>query len=163
MDVFFIVVALILAVAGIVGSIVPGLPGPPLSWAGLLLFSFAPQAAVAPWMLIVTALLCLLITLLDYLVPSVFTKKFGGSKFGVWGCCLGLLISILGMPLGPQGVIGIVFWPFAGAFVGELISGKPVAISIKAAYGSFLGFLMGTFVKVVYATALLIYMIVLLF
>ena len=69
----------------------------------------------------------------------------------MWGCNIGLVVAILGLPFGPQGIIGLIFWPFVGAFVGELIDKKPADEALRAAFGSVLGFLSGTLVKVVYA------------
>ena len=98
METFLIVLAVILALVGIAGSIVPGLPGPPLSWAAVLVLSFTSVANYSPTFLIVTALIATVITVLDYVVPSLSTKKFGGSKAGIWGCNIGLVVSIIGLP-----------------------------------------------------------------
>jgi uncharacterized protein YqgC (DUF456 family) len=92
-----------------------------------------------------------IITVMDYIVPSLSTKKHGGSKAGVWGCNIGLVISIVGLPFGPQGIIGVIFWPFVGALVGELLSGKQSRDAFRAAWGAFVGFLCGTGLKLAYA------------
>lgn len=162
MDIVLIIIAAILAIVGIIGSILPGLPGPPFSWVGLLLVYFVSWINFSPWILVATAAICIFITVLDYVVPSALTKRYGGSKAGVWGCNIGLLISIIGLPFGPQGLIGVIAWPFVGALVGELLTGTEPTPAFKAAYGSLLGFLTGTFVKVIYSLAILVYMIVLL-
>jgi uncharacterized protein YqgC (DUF456 family) len=137
-----------------VGSVVPGLAGPPFSWAGLLLLSFTTAADYSPTFLIITAAMAVIITVMDYIVPSLSTKKHGGSKAGVWGCNIGLVISIVGLPFGPQGLLGVILWPFIGAFVGELISGKQSREALRAAWGAFVGFLTGTGLKFVYAIVL---------
>ena len=92
-----------------------------------------------------------IITIMDYVVPSLSTKKHGGSKAGVWGCNIGLIISIVGLPFGPQGIIGVIFWPFVGALVGELLGGKKSREALRAAWGAFVGFLCGTGLKLAYA------------
>ena len=107
----------------------------------------------------VTAGIAALITVLDYVVPSLSTKKFGGSKAGIWGCNIGLVISIVGLPFGPQGLLGVILWPFIGAFVGEMISGKASREALRAAWGAFVGFLTGTGLKFVYSIILLIIVI----
>lgn len=159
METFLIILAIILALIGVAGSIIPGLPGTPLSWAAVFVLSFTAAADYSPLFLFVTAAIAALITVLDYLVPSLSTKKFGGSKAGVWGCNIGLVVSIIGLPFGPQGLIGVIFWPFIGAFVGELISGKASREALRAAWGAFVGFLTGTGLKFVYSIILAIILI----
>jgi len=83
------------------------------------------------------------VTVLDYVVPAYGTKKFGGTKYGIWGCTIGL---IFGFWLGP---LGIVLGPFLGALVGELIGGKNSDSAFKAALGSFVGFLASTLLKLI--------------
>lgn len=160
MNILLIIIAFFCAVIGIIGSVVPGLPGPPISWVGLLLLSFTTADEISATMLIITAAIAAVITVMDYVVPSTFTKYFGGTKAGIWGCNIGLIISIFGLPFGPQGLLGLIFWPFAGAFVGELIAQKNGAPALKAAFGAFVGFLTGTLSKLVYCIVLLVIMIV---
>ena len=146
-----IALAIILAIVGLLGSIVPGLPGPPFSWAAILIAHLTPSIEYGTPLLIGTAAAAIVITILDYIIPSISTKRHGGSKAGVWGCNIGLVISIVGLPFGPTGILGVIFWPFAGALVGELLSGKQKNAALKAAWGAFVGFLTGTGLKLVYA------------
>ena len=150
MNTTLIIIAIALAVIGILGAVIPGLPGPPVSWVGLLLLNYTTVADFTPLFLIITALVALIITVLDYVVPSVGTKKHGGSKAGIWGCNIGLVISIIGLPFGPQGLLGVIFWPFVGALVGELLNGKESKVALRAAWGAFIGFLTGTGLKLIY-------------
>jgi uncharacterized protein YqgC (DUF456 family) len=104
----------------------------------------------------ITALFALAITLLDYYVPIYGTKKFGGSKAGVWGSTIGLIVGIfvlpfLGIVIGPFGLLGIILGPFLGAYIGEKWVGKADEHAWRSAWGSFLGFLAGTFIKIAYA------------
>lgn len=156
MNTFLIVLAVILALVGIAGSIVPGLPGPPLSWVAVLVLSFTTAADYSALFLFVTGLIAAIITVLDYVVPSLSTKKYGGSKAGIWGCNIGLIVSIIGLPFGPQGLLGVILWPFIGALAGELIGGKEKREALRAAWGAFVGFLTGTGLKFVYAIVLAI-------
>ena len=160
MNTILIILAFICLAIGIAGAVIPGLPGPPVSWLGLLLAALTPFAAVNATMLIVTAVIAAVITVLDYVVPSRPTKHNGGSKYGIWGCNIGLVISIIGLPFGPQGLIGVIFWPFAGALVGEYINKHDWQPALRAAWGAFLGFLTGTLLKLVYCIALLVVVIV---
>jgi uncharacterized protein YqgC (DUF456 family) len=129
---------------GILGSFLPVLPGPPLSWLGLLLL-YLTKAVPDNWLLIgITGAIALLVFALDYIIPAVGTKKFGGTKYGVIGTTLGLLVALFFPVLGP---FGIIIWPFVGALVGELLNKADRKTATKAAFGSFLGFLTGTFLK----------------
>lgn len=159
MSTVLIVLSIILALVGIIGSIVPGLAGPPFSWAALLLIHLSATAEFTPLFLIVSALVAVVITILDYVVPSWSTKRHGGSKAGVRGCNIGLVISIVGLPFGPQGLLGVVFWPFIGALVGEMLSGKPQRAALRAAWGAFLGFLTGTGLKLAYALVAIFFVV----
>lgn len=96
---------------------------------------------------------------MDYIIPSVSTKKFGGSKAGVWGCNIGLVISIIGLPFGPQGLLGVIVWPFLGALIGEYLKCHNLKTSAKAAFGAFIGFLCGSGLKLIYGTIILFILI----
>ncbi|MBQ6068909.1 MAG: DUF456 domain-containing protein [Bacteroidales bacterium] len=150
MNTTLIILAILCTLIGIAGSIIPGLPGPPFSWLALLLLNFTTAAQHNTTFLIVTAAIAVIITVLDYVVPSLSTKRHGGSKAGVWGCNIGLIVSIVGLPFGPTGLVGVIFWPFAGALVGELLSGKQSREALRAAWGAFVGFLTGTGLKLAY-------------
>lgn len=162
MDIFLIIMAFVCLLFGIVGSIVPGLPGPPISWVGLLLAGFTPWAETSPMLLLVTGIVAVVITVLDYVVPSLFTKKLGGSKYGIWGCNIGLILSLFGLPFVP-GIVGVILLPFLGALIGEYIKQQEAEPAFKAALGAFLGFLAGTLLKLTYCIALLVVVIVALF
>lgn len=144
MDILLITLGAICILVGIIGSFIPVIPGPPLSWLGLLLLYNTEQVPFDPWFIVVTGAIALLATLLDYYLPVAGTKKYGGSKRGVWGAIIGLFIAIFFPILGP---FGILIWPFLGAFLGELSQQKSQKNALSAAWGSFLGFLAGTLIK----------------
>lgn len=160
MDYVILILGFVCLIVGIIGSVVPALPGPPVAWLGVLLAHLSPLVEFSPAMLVVTALLAVVITVFDYIVPSLATKRFGGSKYGVWGCNIGLFVSIFGLPFGPTGLLGIIFWPFIGALVGEYIKQQEFKPAFKASIGAFIGFLTGTLIKLVYCIAMLIVVIV---
>lgn len=144
MDIALVIIGLLLMLVGIIGSFLPVLPGPPISWVGLLLLHLTNAVPMNKTLLIVTAVIALLVTVLDYVIPAAGTKRFGGSKAGMWGSIIGLLVAIFFPILGP---FGIIIWPFVGALVGELSQNKDQNKAWKAAFGSFIGFLTGTFLK----------------
>ena len=138
MDIVLLVLGFILMLVGILGSFLPVLPGPPLSWVGLLLLYLTKAIPDDWWLLGITLVIALTVTVLDYVIPAAGTKKFGGSKAGMWGSIIGLLVAIFFPILGP---FGIIIWPFVGALVGELSNKSDNKTALKAAFGSFIGFL----------------------
>lgn len=154
MDLFLIIMAGLLLVTGFLGSILPILPGIPLSYAGILLLHFTDKYQFSSEFLILWAVIVVAIQVLDYYIPIWGTKKFGGSKSGIRGSVIGLLF---GMFLGP---FGIVLGPFVGALVGELLAQKATPDALKAAFGAFLGFIIGTVSKLIVAGMLIYYYII---
>ena len=152
MDIALLLIGFLLMFLGVLGSFLPVLPGPPISWIGLLLL-YLTKAVPDNWTLLgITGVVALLIFALDYVIPAMGTKKFGGSKAGVIGTTVGLLVALFFPILGP---FGIIVWPFLGAFVGELMNKADRGTAAKAAFGSFLGFLTGTFLKFLVAVVFL--------
>jgi uncharacterized protein len=143
MDVVLLIVAFVFIVAGIVGCVLPVLPGPPLSYLGLLLLHFTSWVDISTATLLWLAFFAVLVTVLDYVVPIYGTKKFGGSKYGQWGATIGLIVGLFFGPL------GIIAGPFLGALVGELIKGRNSNEALKSAFGSLVGFLAGVVLKLI--------------
>ncbi|MBR4794625.1 MAG: DUF456 domain-containing protein [Bacteroidaceae bacterium] len=152
-----IVLAIILAVIGIIGSVVPGLPGPPLSWAGLLLAFLSHKLGGADMTLTFVLIwlgITVIVSILDYTVPAKFTKLAGGSKAGSRGALIGMLIGIFLTP------IGMIPCSLAGAFLAELFQeDKSAGQALKAALGTFAGFLVGTGMKLVVSVAMAYYIV----
>ena len=140
MDVVLIIIGLIFIVLGLAGCILPIIPGPPLSYVGLLFLQWAKHPFTKEYM-IVLLLIVAAVTALDYFVSVAGTKAVGGSKSGVWGSTIGLLVGLFFAPW------GIIIGPFVGAFIGELIAGQKESDAFKSAMGSLLGFLFGVCVK----------------
>lgn len=139
------VIAVIIALAGIVGCFLPVIPGPPLSWGALLLLYFFGNGEMSLKFLLIWLGITIVVTILDYVVPAQFTRLTGGSKAAGRGSLVGLLLGLIFFP--PWGMI-------AGAFLGALlaevfINRSSVADSVKPALGSFAGFFFGTFIKLV--------------
>ena len=143
MDIVLVIIGLSLCIIGIVGSVFPVLPGPPFGWLGLLLLELTKAIPNNYWFLGVTFIIAIGIFLLDYMMPSISIKKFGGSKAGAIGAIFGLIIGLLS-PI----PFGFLIGPFAGAFIGEIVFNKTKeGQALKAAFGSFLGFIASTFMK----------------
>ena len=163
MSTVLIIAAFVCLLVSVVAVFTPVPPAVPLAWLGLLLARLSGYADVSTAWLVWSAVVGALLMVLDYVFPLLTTKRFGGTKYGVWGCTIGLLLSIIGLPLGPTGIVGIFFWPFVGAFVGEYIKQRSLRPSLRAAVGSFLGMMAGIVVKVAYCLVLLIFVTVKLF
>lgn len=146
MDIFLTVLGLLFMFIGLIGSIIPILPGPPLSWIGLLLL-YLTDAIPDDWTFLgVTLVIALIVFALDYIIPAMGTKKFGGSKAGMIGTSIGLIVGIIAPIPG-----GIIIGPFVGALLGELSNKADSTTALKAAFGSFIGFITGTFLKFIVA------------
>ena len=161
MDIFIAIVAILVGLVGLAGCIIPGLPGPPISWVGLLLlFLFGGgtkdgEPMSLPFLLIMLGV-TVVVTVLDYFIPGILTKKTGGSKYGSWGSIIGLFVGMFFFA--PWGmIIGMML----GAFLAEILfAGKGTKASLKAAFGAFLGFLSGTGIKLASCGVMFYYIIV---
>ncbi len=158
MDYLLLILSIIIILLGFIGCLLPILPGPPLSFLGVLLIHLTKFAGFTAGELLFLGLFALIVQVLDYIVPAWGTKKFGGSKYGTWGSILGLIAGLFFLPaIGPFGIITILGGPFVGALIGEKIAGKNSNDAMRAAFGSFVGFLAGTFMKLVCSSVITIY------
>jgi len=146
MDIVLIIIAALFLILGILGSFLPVLPGPITSWIGLLIVHFTDAIPMNTTFLVVTFIIAALIWVLDYIIPAIGTKRFGGTKYGMIGSTIGLVIGLLAPIPG-----GIIIGPFVGALIGELINKSDSNTALKAAFGSFIGFLTSTFLKFIVA------------
>ena len=160
MGTFLAIAAVVLALAGIAGAVLPGLPGPPLSWAGLLLVYLRHGTngagdGMSIGFLLFWLLITIIVTVVDYLVPAWFTKFTGGSKYAGRGAIIGLIVGLVYPP------VGIILGALLGAFIAEIsFARKDGWASAKSAVGAFLGFLFGTGIKIIAAGLMFYYIIV---
>ena len=145
MDLLLLIIGFGCVITGIFGSFLPVLPGPGLSWLGLVLLYFTNAVPINYWVLGITLLITVVVSVLDYVIPAKGTKRFGGSSYGIWGTNIGLIVGIFA-PI----PFGFIIGPFVGAFIGELVyDSKNHQRALKAATGSFIGFLASSFMKFV--------------
>jgi len=160
MSTALVVIAVILGVVGIAGAILPALPGPPLSWLGMLLMYFfggtnADGERMSLTLLLIWLGVTIVVTVIDYLVPAWFTKMTGGSKWAGRGALAGLLIGMFIPP------VGIILGSLIGAFAAELLfANKGAADSVQSSLGALLGFLCGTGLKLIASGMMMYYIIV---
>jgi len=147
MDIFLLIVGFLFAILGIIGSFLPVLPGPFTSWVGLLILHLTSVVPLNWTFLGITLAVAIIIWIVDYFIPAMGTKKFGGTRYGVIGTMVGLVIGLIS-PI----PFGIIIGPFIGAYIGEMIhDSKDSKRALKAAFGSFLGFLTSAFMKFIAA------------
>jgi uncharacterized protein len=143
-DIFLIAVGIIFLFLGLAGSVLPILPGPPLSYAGLLLLHFTKAHQFSTQFLLIWAAITIVVIIVDNLIPLWGAKKYGGSEKAVWGSLIGLIVGLFIFP-----PFGIIIGSFFGAVIGELIDGKETGHALRSGFGAFVGFLGGTLLKLI--------------
>jgi uncharacterized protein YqgC (DUF456 family) len=138
-----IVIGSILMLLGLAGSILPILPGPPLSFIGLFLLAllkhFSPP--LTPALVIILAIVTILVIVMDYIIPLLGAKRYGASKWGVWGSVLGMAIGIFWSPF------AMLVGAFIGAVVIEWLVGKKKGEALRAGWGVVMGTLFATILR----------------
>ena len=141
-DIFMAALGVILGLLGIIGSIIPAVPGPPISWFGMLVMYLHFDGCMTPQKLWLWLGITVVVTIIDFVVPPKITKFTGGSKAAVWGSTIGMILGIFLTP------IGMILGGLIGAFVAEYAWGSKDGLnSTTAALGAFVGFLLGTGLK----------------
>lgn len=153
MEILIILSIIILAVVGLLGGVLPVLPGPPISFAALLLMWIVGGYDVSTTQLWVTGILMLLLTVLDYVAPIILTKIGGGTKAGEKGATVGLFLGLFFMPW------GLIVAPFLGALIGELFHSPDFSKALRVASLSFIAFLLTTGLKLIYSIVIIIMLI----
>ena len=150
METIIVILAILAGILGIAGSILPGLPGTPVSWVGLLLLYLWGPEDMPLKTLVIWGVVMVAVSVIDYVVPMYFTKLTGGSRHAERGALVGLLAGIILTP------VGMIFGSFLGAFLMELYyNDKGASQALKAAVGSFLGFITGTGLKTIVSVILM--------
>ncbi len=144
MDVALSILALLLSLLGIIGAIMP-IPGVVFSYLGLVCAYFCSYSTLTPRVLIVWAVVSIIVSVVDFLLPPYFAKRFGGSRYGIIGSTVGIFAGFLFFP-----PVGIILGPLFGAVLGELLHDKSdIDKAIKVGLASLLSFLFGVGIKLV--------------
>ena len=147
MTILIIIFSIILLILGVLGSILPVIPGPPLSFVGLLLLHVFTPFEMQKDYLLLFGFSAALITFLDYWLQVYSVKLFGGGRTSTIGVIIGIVLGLFIFP-----PIGVLVGPFLGAYIGAIIeSDFDLLKSFKIAFGSLIGFLGGTILKFVYS------------
>ncbi len=149
MDYILIIAGTISILAGVIGCFLPVIPGPPISYVGILLLHFTDVSHFSVEFLVFFAVAVVIVQILDYYLPILGTKKFGGGSRGAWGSAIGVVVGLFIIP--PW---GIIIFPFVGAVVGELTDGKEFNAAVKSGFGAFIGFVGGILFKLAVSLAI---------
>ena len=152
-------VVVLLLVLGFLGSVLPVLPGPPLSYAAMLVLYFAVPGALSPGTVVVFGILAAIVSIMDYVAPTWLAKYGGGSREAVWGTAIGTVVGLFFLPR------GLVVGPFLGAFLGERChrGGSSVKGSFRVAGFSLLAFVLTTGAKLAFCGAISVYLFAVVF
>ena len=142
MEIVIFIIVIILLITGVIGSFIPAIPGPPISYGALLISHFYLYPVSDENFLWLMAVVVIVVTILDFWVQVYGVKKFGGSKKAINGSIIGLIIGLIFLP-----GIGIILGPFIGAFIGAKMEDPDVNKALKIAVGALAGFMLGTVLK----------------
>lgn len=155
MTISLIILGILLAISGFVGCILPIIPGPPLSYLALIALSFAKDwEPFSPLFLIIMAVLAILVTILDYIIPVLGAARSGASKTGIYLSMAGMILGIFFFP--PW---GIFIGAFAGAFAGEMLEGKRGKDVLRVGWAIFVGNVLSTGLKLSFSLAVIFFYI----
>jgi uncharacterized protein len=142
---------------GVIGAFLPGIPGPTIILAAIVVWGLTIQnfAAIA-WPLGIAIVILLFGLGVDLLASQWGAKQAGASNWGVWGAVIGMVLGFLGLlPALPVGgpILGLLFGPLVGAIVGEFLYTKDLQKSVKAGIGIVVGSVVGNVIQGVLAIA----------
>lgn len=147
MDVIWMILGGLFLLGGIAGSVLPIIPGPPIAFIGVVFMQLAERVVISSKWMWILGIAAVVITVIDYVIPSYFTKKYGAHRLSTALSLVGMVIGILFFP-----PFGLIIGPFIGAFIGELLAGRLWKQGVKSAWATFMGFVFGTLLKLVYVS-----------
>jgi uncharacterized protein YqgC (DUF456 family) len=142
MEIALAVVGIFILLLGFIGCFVPVLPGPPLAYISLVLLQLGPEIPFSLNFMLITGAIVVAVTLLDYIVPALGTRKWGGSRFGMLGALIGIVLGLFVFP-----PFGFLIFPLLGAMAGEILNGADTNKALKSAFGTLIGLVFGTVMK----------------
>lgn len=155
-ELFVLILGSIAVIAGIIGCVVPVIPGPLLSFLGLILLSIpAAFSLYSPWILVVLGAAAVIAQILDNILPALSSKKAGASRAGVWGSIVGMFLGMIFFP-----PVGVFVGAFVGALAAEIILNPENQAPLRAAMGVFTGTLLGIVLKLAVAGTITVYFVV---
>lgn len=153
-EIIIILIGVVLSIAGLVGCIIPALPGPPLNYLAILLIYFTDIVDFSTHFLIVYLLLNIAVVIFDYALPVYGAKFYGASKKGIWGSIIGLLFGMIFFP-----PFGMILGVLIGAVVGELSAGKNESEAFKAGFATFVASMIMIIAKLILSGLMTFYFV----
>ena len=148
-DIFILLIASAFLILGFIGSILPILPGPIISYIGLIFVHFFTSFKFSQSEIVFYTILTGIVFFSDYILQFIGVKKLGGEKYAMYGTIFGIIVGIFFAP------IGLVLGPFLGALLGALKDNKAEGQAIGIAMGALIGFLFGTLLKIIFSLYIL--------
>jgi uncharacterized protein YqgC (DUF456 family) len=142
MDFLLIFFGIILLLVGMAGCFIPAVPGPPVAFLSLLLLQFRDSPPFTTTFLMIMAMIVVIVAIVDHFIPVIGVKKWGGTRAGMAGTFIGILLGFFIWP-----PFGFIIMPFLGALTGELLGGNSSKTALKAAIGTIIGLIVGTMLK----------------
>ena len=147
MEAFLLILAVILLAGGLIFSVLPPIPGPLLAYGAMITTHYASvETNFSTFWLVFFGISTALILVIDFILPVAATKKFGGTNAGIWGGIIGTVLGVV-LPI----PFGIILGPLLGAIIGDLVGGNHIRQATKSGFGSFVGFLLATGMKVIFS------------
>lgn len=149
-----IIIGVLLSIAGLIGCIIPTLPGPPLNYAAIILIHFTGISEFSTHFLITYLLLNIAVIVFDYVLPVYGAKYYGASRKGIWGSIIGLIVGLFFFP-----PFGVILGVLIGAIAGELIAGKNESEALKAGFATFIASLIMIVAKLILSGLMTFYFV----
>jgi len=151
-EILIILAGLVLHGIGIMGCVIPGIPGPLVSFSSLFLFYLLPDQEVGLAGMVTWGAFAVITTGMDLVVPVLGAKRFGSSREGIIGGMIGIVVGLFFFP-----PLGIILGPLVGTVAGDLIAGGTFSKALNSGMGSLLGFLVGTSIKLTYCVVIVLF------
>lgn len=153
-SILLIIFGLLISIVGLIGCIIPALPGPPLSFLSLVILEFAIEDAFPLDFFYLWGGITIAVVLLDYILPIVGAKVYKASNYGIWGSIIGMIVGIIFFP-----PFGMILGLFAGAVLGEVIAGKKELEALKVGGATFFASMLMIFIKLAVSGVMLYYFV----
>lgn len=151
-EIIMLIIVIVTFVVAIFGLIAPGIPSLPVAWIGILAYAAVTDFAMVDLrVIIITGIIALIGTFIDFLANIFGAKVYGASKWGIGGAVIGSIVGLFFIP-----PFGVILGAFLGAFGGEYYNKKETTEALRAAWGTFLGFILGTLIKVILIATMIV-------
>jgi len=153
-EILLIIIGLVIAIVGLIGCIIPAIPGPPLNFLSLVILELAFENAFPMDFYFLWGGITIVVVVLDYVLPIMGAKVYRASNYGIWGSIIGMIAGIIFFP-----PFGMILGLFIGAVIGELIAGKKEWEALKVGTVTFIASMMMILIKLAVSGVMTYYFI----